>query len=106
MCIRDRTFVEAARALAVRTLREGGRDVAGRINYAFRLATGRRTTAAELKVLRDLLNQQMIAYTRDGKAVQDLLGIGESKVPDELKKNELAAWTIVASTFFLRTIPA
>ena len=96
--LNDPTFVEAARALAARTLREGGRDVAGRINYAFRLATGRRTTPAELKVLRDLLNQQMIAYTRDGKAVQDLLGIGESKVPDELKKNELAAWTIVAST--------
>ena len=53
----DPTYVEAARALAQRALLEGGREVDGRIAYAFRLATARRPSAEETAVLRTLLSQ-------------------------------------------------
>ena len=40
--LNDPQFVEAARLLAERMIREGGEDLEGRITYAFRLLTGRR----------------------------------------------------------------
>ena len=43
----DPTYVEAARALAQRALREGGKDVDSRLAYAFRLATARKPTGKE-----------------------------------------------------------
>ena len=42
--LNDPTYVEASRALAQRTIREGGKDVDSRLAYAFRLATARKPT--------------------------------------------------------------
>ncbi len=96
--LNDPTFVEAARALATRALREGGRDVASRIQCAFRLVTARRPTSAEQRVLISLLDTQLIKYRKDRDAALKLLGVGQSKPDPELDPGELAAWTIVAST--------
>jgi Protein of unknown function (DUF1553)/Protein of unknown function (DUF1549)/Concanavalin A-like lectin/glucanases superfamily/Planctomycete cytochrome C len=95
--LNDPTYVEAARAMAERTLREGGRDASSRIVYVFRLALARKPSTQEAKVLRDLLSQQMINYRKDGKAASELLRVGESKVDDKIDQTELAAWTMVAS---------
>jgi hypothetical protein len=48
-------FVESAKALAERTLKEGGPSEQGRIAYAFRLATSRLPSAEETAVLLKLL---------------------------------------------------
>ena len=40
--LNDPTYVEAARALAQRTLLEGGTDEKSRVSFAFRLATARK----------------------------------------------------------------
>ena len=50
--LNDPTYVEAARALAQRTLLEGGTDETSRLAYAFRLATARKPTGKEAGVLR------------------------------------------------------
>jgi mono/diheme cytochrome c family protein len=85
----DPTFVEAARVLAERTMKEGGKDDAQRIAYAFERATARKPSAREVAVLRDILKQK--------PATEKVIRIGES-VPDAtLNPNELAAWTTVAS---------
>src|SRR5213078_2768980 len=55
----DPTYVEAARALAVRAAREGGKDATSRLRYAFRLATARWPSAQEAGVLRELLTKQL-----------------------------------------------
>ena len=93
----DPTYVEASRRLAERVMVEGGKDVNSKIAYAFRWATARKPTVAETRVLRELLNQQLIRYRNDKKAALDLLLIGESKWDDELSQSELAAWTMVMS---------
>ena len=49
--LNDPTYVEAARFLAARMLTQGGKTPAGRINYAFRLATGRIPDPQERAVL-------------------------------------------------------
>jgi hypothetical protein len=95
--LNDPTYVEAARAMAQRTLLEGGKDVASRIVYAFRLALARKPSAQETQVLRGLLSQQLINYRKDRKAAGELLRVGESKWDEKLDASELAAWTMVAS---------
>ena len=93
----DPTYVEASRKLAERALTEGGKDANSRIAFAFRLATARKPTMAETKVLRELLTQQLSRYRSDKKAAADFLKIGELAADAKLDKAELAAWTMVMS---------
>src|SRR5206468_10958199 len=49
--LNDPTYVEAARLLAQRMMREGGMTPKSRIRHGFRLVTGREPRAGELSVL-------------------------------------------------------
>ena len=93
----DPTYIEAARALAARTLREGGKDANSRLTFAFRQATARKPATEELRVLNELLKQQLARYRSDQKAAELLLKVGESPVDAKPDKTELAAWTMVMS---------
>ncbi|MFB3922122.1 MAG: DUF1553 domain-containing protein [Terriglobia bacterium] len=93
----DPTYIEAARALAERTLEGAGRNSAQRINYAFRLATSRNPAPQELSILRQLAWRELAHYRRDKEAAAKLLGVGESTYDRKLDPSELAAWTTVAS---------
>jgi len=93
----DPTYVEASRALAQRTLLEGGRDEKQRVEYAFRLATARKPTGKEAGVLRHLLKARLSEFQKDRGSAMKLLGVGESARDTRLDASELAAWTTVAS---------
>jgi hypothetical protein len=93
----DPTYVEAARALAQRALREGGKDANSRMAYAFRRATSRKPTKPELGLLRSLLDKQISHYRSERKAADELVRVGESKSDERIDDRELAAWTIVMS---------
>jgi hypothetical protein len=95
--LNDPTFVEAARALAQRTLLEGGADQNARLGYAFRLATARYPSRRERGVLQELLRRQLTAYAQDTRQAARLLAVGESPRDRRLNQVELAAWTTVAS---------
>ncbi len=95
--LNDPTYVEAARALAERTLTEAGRGSAQRINYAFRLATARHPAARELQVLRQLAWRELAHYRRDKDSAVKLLRVGDADYDKKLDPSELAAWTTVAS---------
>jgi hypothetical protein len=93
----DPTYVEAARKLAERMVRDGGSTPEDRIRFAFRLATSRGPSAAETKVLKDLYHAQLEAFRTDGNAASKLLSVGESPRDPSLDVTELAAWSVVAS---------
>ena len=93
----DPTYVEAARALAQRTLIEGGKDDSSRLSYAFRLATARKPTSAEAGVLRRLLRGRLEAFQKSPREAAKLIAIGEAPRDTRLDPAELAAWTTVAS---------
>lgn len=93
----DPTYVEAARKLAERMLREGGGASAERIAWAFRLATARRPGPREVAVLERLYQDQLARFRADAAAARKLLAVGESPCDERLDAAELAAWTIVAS---------
>jgi hypothetical protein len=88
--LNDPTFVEAARALAARSMGEADPAAA-----MFRRATGRTASSPELAVLRALFERQRSTFTRDAAA--RLLAVGESPLDPSLDAVELAAWTLVAS---------
>jgi hypothetical protein len=52
-------FVEAAQALAWKTVAEGGRTIPERIQFAFRRVLNRKPTTAELSVLEGLYQRQL-----------------------------------------------
>ncbi|MDA1315538.1 MAG: DUF1553 domain-containing protein [Acidobacteria bacterium] len=93
----DPTYVEAARALAERVLKERADD-AGRLTLAYLRATAREPSANEKDVLLTLLHQQAEEYRQDPEAADAILSVGEAPYDSALDKQQLAAWTMVAST--------
>ncbi len=93
----DPQFVEASRAFADRILREGGKDVNDRLAFGFRTATGRKPAGDEVKILREVLNEQTALYRKDPSASEKLLAVGSYKSVSGVAAADLAAWTTVAS---------
>jgi hypothetical protein len=93
----DPAFIEAARGLAQRIIKEGGPTVKARLNYAFRLLLARNPKKTELQILENIYAQQLENFRADKKAATDLLGIGESAKPADVDPSELAAWTAIGN---------
>jgi hypothetical protein len=93
----DVAFVEAARVLAQRVMRDGGPTAGERIALAFRLATGRRPRPVEVQVLLDGFADHLARYQKDREAALKLVRIGEARRDGGLDVSELAAYTAVAS---------
>ncbi|HEY8504905.1 MAG TPA: PSD1 and planctomycete cytochrome C domain-containing protein [Gemmataceae bacterium] len=98
--LNDPTYVEAARALAARVVREGGETVPRRIAFAFREVLARAPREAEAEVLAALLEKHLAEYRADPGASRRLLGVGQAPAPPGLDAAELAAWTSVARVLF------
>ncbi|MBX7133398.1 MAG: DUF1553 domain-containing protein [Fimbriimonadaceae bacterium] len=96
--LNDVTFVEAARVLAQRMMRDGGLSPQDRITYAFRKVLSRNPNAEELKILLDGLQRRIASYRKNPAAARDLATTGEARIDVTLDRAELAAYTIVAST--------
>ena len=94
--LNDVTFVEAARALGQRVLREPDTDEA-RIRRAFRMATGRKPTPFETRTLLGRLQRLKAQYADNPQAAEKLLAVGESPRDRNLPAAEHAAWTGLCS---------
>ena len=90
------TYVEAAKKFAERMMTKGGTP-AERIAWGFRCATSRVADEEELGILVRGYERRLEHYQKNGKAAEDLLGQGESKVAGYLPKPEVAALTTVAN---------
>src|SRR5205807_1402710 len=73
--LNDPTYVEAARAFAIRILKERGRDANTRIRWAWREALSRAPRADEMETIRALLDKQLSEYRADNKAAEALLKV-------------------------------
>ena len=90
------TFVEAARGVAQRALREGGVTTEERLRFAFRLVLGRAPKPTEAKVLLDDWNDHRQRFRANPEAARALLSAGESPRDEHLEAVELAAHAAVA----------
>jgi mono/diheme cytochrome c family protein len=91
------TYVEAARKLGERMLKEGGPTDADRIRYAVRVLLAREPTAAEAKVLLDGLVMDRAKFAKTPAAAAKLLAFGDSKPDPKLDPAELATAAVTAS---------
>ncbi len=94
----DPTYVEAARWLAQRMMREGGDTTAARVTHGFRLLLARSPSQRELAVLSAAFERARTDFTRDPAAAKALLAVGEAATDAKLDAVDLAALTTVAST--------
>jgi hypothetical protein len=92
----DVQFVEAARALAARTLQDSG-ETDGRLASMFRRVLTRSPRPDELAVLRTLLENQLTTYRAAPADAGKAIRFGESVPPDGVDASELAAWAMVAN---------
>jgi hypothetical protein len=92
----DITYVEAARALAERILKQGGATDDARLANGFRLCTARVPTNAERDILTASLARFRQKYIADPEAAKKLITTGESKPDPNLAPAELAAHTSFA----------
>lgn len=96
--LNDPTFVEAARFLGQRMLKEGGKTRSEQAGWAFRLVTTRAATEKELAILAKLFDEEAALFASTPKEAEKLLSVGDSKNDAALNKSELAAATSVALT--------
>jgi mono/diheme cytochrome c family protein len=94
--LNDPTYVEAARALASRVIRDGGSSPLERLDFAYRQVLGRSPSAAEKAVLEPLYAKHLAEYRVEQEAAGQLLKVGELPVPENMNNAELAAWTSVS----------
>jgi hypothetical protein len=90
----DVTYIEAARVLAERMLKQGGEDGLG---WGFRRVTSRRPSSAEEEILQRALRSNLADFRRNPEAARRLIAAGDSKPDPALDPAELAAMTTVAS---------
>lgn len=92
-------FVEAARALALRILREGGADDATRAGYAFFLCTSRQPTPEERAAILDLLQSRRKRLAEGWLNPRDIATGDPARLPDlpaATTPQDAAAWTLAA----------
>jgi hypothetical protein len=94
--LNDVTFVEAARVLAQRVMREANSPEA-RLRLAFRTFVARTPTDAELQVLIAGLKAHLDDFKRNSKVAEKFLAQGESPRPANIESAELAAYTAMVS---------
>jgi len=97
--LNETTYLEAARVLAERAIRDGGQDPGARIRLLFLRALAREPDAGEARVLASLAADLRAAYEKDPAAAgEELLGHGAWPRARDLDPRELAAWAAVASS--------
>ncbi|WP_406695562.1 PSD1 and planctomycete cytochrome C domain-containing protein [Singulisphaera sp. Ch08] len=94
--LNDPTYVEAARVLATRMIKEGGTDPAARIDWAWRQALQRPPRPEELARLIPLVERHRQQFENDEPAARAFLMVGQSPQPAGISTAELAAWTNAA----------
>ena len=95
--LNDIAYVEAARAMAQRVLKEGGVDDAARVSHAFRLATSRQPKPQEQSLLKKRAERLRANYKKDTEATKSLLTVGEFKRDETLDATDHAVYTVLCN---------
>jgi len=94
--LNERTYVEAAQAMGLRVLKEGGSDDRSRATYAFRLGTGRTPTERELKSLLTFRDEQFRYFEDQSAAALQVALANTTNVPPDVNIHKVAAWAMVS----------
>jgi mono/diheme cytochrome c family protein len=95
--LNDVQFVEAARHLAQRALKEGGAATPQRLDFLARRLLARPFRPAEQAVVAKSLTELEAFYKGHAKEAKDVVTVGESKPDETLDAGQLAAWTMLVN---------
>jgi hypothetical protein len=93
----DVQWVEAARALAERVIKQGGQQPDQRIKLLGEIVLSRDPSPRMATVLKGSLEKMQKHYAADPKAARELVAVGEKPRDPSISEVDLAAWTMVAS---------
>ena len=95
--LNDPQFIEAARYLAQRALKEGGSKMESRIDFIARRLLARPLRPEEMKVVSASAGELLAFYRANSKDAGKLIAVGESRPDPNLDVPTLAAWTMLAN---------
>jgi uncharacterized protein DUF1553 len=95
--LNDPQFVEAARVLAEKAIKEGGPKPEERIDFIARRLLARPFTAQELSLVQAGLADLLAEYKAKPEEAKKLIAVGDSKADPKVDPSELAAWTMLAN---------
>ncbi len=95
--LNDVQFVEAARVLAEKALKDGGARAETRIDFMAKRVLARSLRAEELTVVQGVLADLLAHYATRPAEANKLIGVGASKADPTLDAGTLAGWTMLAN---------
>lgn len=98
--LNDPQFVEASRALACRLGEQYGDNFETIIEKGYLLTLTRNPNKEEIKLLKNLYDQQYTYFKSKPNKVKEYLSIGDYIVPKKLDKQKIAALSVVCNTLF------
>ncbi|MFY0652394.1 MAG: DUF1553 domain-containing protein [Cyclobacteriaceae bacterium] len=96
--LNDPQFVEASRALACRLKKESKGSLDKMVENGFRLVLGRKPSADEFRIMKDLYAKEVENFKSDIKGAKEYLSVGDFKAPENEDPVELAALAVVSNT--------
>lgn len=93
--LNDPTYVEAAKVLAARVVKECSGDTEQRLDWVWKQVLQRAPSSEERATLSKVYSERLAVYQTDSQAAEALLKVGEATTPAGLAPAELAAWTHV-----------
>ena len=91
------TYVEAARKLAEKIIREGGNTPDDKLTTGFRIVTGRRPDSSELAILVKGFHKDYENFKSKPENAKRFTSLGESPLANTADISELAAYTLSAN---------
>ncbi|HLH55089.1 MAG TPA: PSD1 and planctomycete cytochrome C domain-containing protein [Verrucomicrobiae bacterium] len=96
--LNEKTFMEAAQAMALRVMKEAGPDDRARVRYAFRLCTGRQPDPEETDKLLKFWQEQYAHFENDTADAVRVSSMEITNMPPEVNLHKVAAWAMVSRT--------
>jgi hypothetical protein len=95
--LNDEQFVEAARHLAQRAIKEGGEKDDDRLDFVAMRLLARPFRADELPIVKASLAELSAHYAANADDAKKLIAVGESKADPAVDPAQLAAWTMLVN---------
>ena len=97
LTLNDPQFVEAARVLAEKALKEGGDTPEKRLNFISARILSRPFRPEEMKLVQASLTDLLAYYQAKPEDAKKLIAVGESKADAKLDAPTLAGWTMLVN---------
>jgi mono/diheme cytochrome c family protein len=94
----DPQFLEAARLLGNRAIKDGGSSTADRIQFIAKVLLARTLEQEQISFLVNTHAKLLAKYSQDEVAANDLLKVGDAPIDKTIPPSEQAVWMLITSS--------